>query len=206
MHSAEISVDVSNLQLNNGGQPLFPAPLAIHCDRRFLNIVVGKNGTGKSRILDILSLRKENPASAVVRRIGYENSTDVAYLPQMFFDVFDIRVKDIVRLAASRWSSSVSFTQPNILGFPISSNVELGALSGGQRQLLLFWLVSMQPLRVHIYDEPFRHLDGEASAYVRSTIEGQVKMEKLVIISEHSAHTAWKVPCNRTNLGTNIPA
>jgi ABC-type Mn2+/Zn2+ transport system ATPase subunit len=170
-----------------------------------LNVLSGPNGTGKTSLLDVIALRADLPPGSLIKRIGHAKAEEIAYLPQQLWDILDIRIFDLLLLALG--TRTVPGSCPETLQ-PIflKRSKELGSLSGGQRQLLLFWLVFLQAKPVYVYDEPFRYLDKIAVNYVSHAIESQVVQGKLVIISEHCADTQWKVPCNYLMLERNTIA
>jgi ABC-type multidrug transport system ATPase subunit len=193
------SIEFVDIQLRRGNRTLFTKPLTMRSRSGHINILAGPNGSGKSSMMDIIALRAAAPSGAIIHRVGHSKGEDIAYLPQQFWDVLDIRIDDLLQLAAPLQQRHI----PTQLHSSLSrARKELGQLSGGQRQLLLFWLVSSQPLSIYVYDEPFRHLDNSARVYVTNAIETQIADGKLVFLSEHSPSTHWSFPCNRLMIGT----
>lgn len=177
----------------------------IVCSVGALNIIIGDNGSGKTTLLDVLALRKSAPKDIMFRRGGYLQPTDVAYLPQQFWHIADIKVADLLKLAGGE-RPCYSGGRPSTLGDVLTEpQKELGQLSGGQLQILLFALVSMQRRKVFIYDEPFGHLDAYAVTYVRRVIERQVNDGFLVILSELHEDNRWTVACNSVRLTVTSP-
>jgi ABC-2 type transport system ATP-binding protein len=194
------SVELSNVQLTRGTRALFQKPLEIQLVSGMLNILVGENGSGKTSLLDIIAMRVQAPNDAQVKRTGHSKSTEIAYLPQQLWDVLDIRVIELLSLSASAGSCAGLDVASGLTGIPRFSRRVLGRLSGGQRQLLLFDIVSSQKLAVFVYDEPFRHLDPNAAELVVRKLEAQVTRGDLVVLSEHSVQDRWGVGCNRIEL------
>jgi ABC-type multidrug transport system ATPase subunit len=191
-------VSVRALRLVQAGKALNPEPISVDFTPKTLNILSGPNGSGKTTLLDILALRTKQPPG--LTRSGHSAAEEIAYLPQQFWDVYDIRVADLLSLAMRR-GYSVQCEGPRPLTDALSRpRRELGALSSGQRQVLLFWLVSSQKKQIYIYDEPLRHLDMTSRSYVIDTIETQVKRGMLVILSEHACDTSWHIPCDSIRL------
>lgn len=206
MNSAEVSVEVNGLQLQRAGRSLFAEPVSARFTSGVLNILTGPNGSGKTTLLDIISDRAKQPTGPIIRRAGHRCAIDIAYLPQQLWDVLDVRIADLLVLAVGhRCSCPMGAPEPLIEALA-KPKKDLGALSGGQRQLLLFWLVSSQPKRIYIYDEPLRHLDAVANRYVIGVIEHQVRQGRLVVVSEYSKETQWSVGCDRLALTTHAEA
>jgi len=200
MNSIDRIVELEDLQLQRGGRPLFHMPVSARFAPGVLSIVAGPNGSGKSSLLDIIALRSAPPNAAMIRCAHQIQSTDVAYLPQQLWDVFDIRISDLVALAMGRdCRAPVNAPEP-LLDALANQKKDLGALSDGQRQLLLFWLVFSQAKYFFVYDEPLQHLDNVAAEYVFNGIEQQVRQGMLVVISEHSSETRWDIACQRIRL------
>jgi len=206
MSSTELSVELHNVQLQRAGQVLSLEPFSKRFGTGVLNILTGPNGSGKSTLLDIIAFRKEPPVGSIIRPAGYVYATDVAYLPQQLRDILDVRIADLLVLALGRRCSLPTGAPEALLDALANPKKELGELSGGQLQLLLFWLVSLQSKRVYIYDEPLRHLDPFANKYVVKIIEDQVKHGMLIVLSEHSLETHWSVACDRVALATQAAA
>jgi ABC-type Mn2+/Zn2+ transport system ATPase subunit len=138
-----------------------------------------------------------------VLRSGHSQPREIAYLPQTTAHILDIKIKQLVDLAFRNTPKlpSVPFEVENFLENP---SREVGDLSGGQQQMLLFWLVAFQPLHIFIYDEPLRHLDDHAAAFVTWTIEQQIHRGELVILSDHSDGSRWHVTNHCLDLTTCI--
>jgi len=205
LNSAAKSVELFNVQMRRGAQCLFSAPLNVRMTSGRLNILVGKNGSGKSSLLDIVTMRVRLPDGAREQRVGHSQSIEIAYLPQQLWDVFDIRVEDIAALACKGARDCDFAGRSEFKVLKSRSRMDLGELSGGQRQLFLFGLVSSQKKGVFVYDEPFRHLDEDATGCVTKIIESQVLRGDLVIVSEHSWIARWKVECSRIELAGASP-
>ena len=201
MTSTEVGIEIETLQIERGGRALFCNPITTSFKPGALNILTGPNGSGKTSLLDIVALRAAPPQSAMIRRTGHSVATEIAYLPQQLCDALDVRVHELVALATGfRALAKIHEPPPTVKAISCKKGV-LEALSGGQRQLLLFWLVSCQSQRFFVYDEPLRHLDSDTSKYVIQVIENQVRTGLLVLLSEHSHNSRWDVRCNCIELG-----
>jgi ABC-2 type transport system ATP-binding protein len=203
MNCAAVSVEFENVEVPRGPRAPCSTPVSGHFGPGVLNILTGANGSGKSTLLDVVALRARRSTLARITWAGCTDATDIAYLPQQLWDVLDIRVRDLLALAFRRCDRDLKDAPPALKEALAEPRKELGALSGGQRQLLLFWLVASQSKRVYIYDEPLRHLDTVATRYVVGMIERQVQSGLLIVVSEHSSENHWSVPCDRVILSTN---
>ena len=136
--------------------------------------VVGPNGAGKSTLFRGLVGILKPLAGAIAR--GDLDVRDIAYLPQTT-DIdrsFPISVFDFV--GTGLWRSTGFFggigkpardkiaqalASVGLNGF---ENRNIGTLSGGQMQRLLFARVLLQDARMIVLDEPFNAIDTKTSA------------------------------------------
>lgn len=204
MNSGALEIDVRNLQfIGRGETPLLPTALSFKCAPGRLVVLTGGNGTGKTTILDVLTLRKAAPAGSHIGRRGHTSASDIAYLPQILTDVLDICIGDLAGLAGRQLRSPHHL--PLDLGKTLAEpKREIGTLSGGQRQLFLFWLVAQQRRRIFVYDEPFRHMDATARRQTQFIVEKQVRSGNIVILTDHTAKLCWRVECMQISLDPEL--
>ena len=205
LRSCRLGIELEKCQLLVGSKVLLDSPLAAFFGPGELNIVAGPNGCGKTSLLDVLAMRAKPAKGSHIFRKGHSKPTDIAYLPQAVVHLGDVTVRDLVLLAFR--NSGAPTGAPSQIGRILGNTKrECGDLSGGERQILLFWLVASQQAQVFVYDEPFRHLDEASANVVTRTIEHQVRCGELVIISEHSEVARWEVPTRRLDLtkGTTV--
>jgi zinc/manganese transport system ATP-binding protein len=136
--------------------------------------VVGPNGAGKSTLFrGLAGILK--PLSGAIDLGGLDNR-DIAYLPQSV-DIdrsFPISVFDFV--GTGLWRQTGFFggmgrrerdriTQAlAAVGLNGFENRNIGTLSGGQMQRMLFARVLLQDARLIVLDEPFNAIDAKTSA------------------------------------------
>jgi ABC-type multidrug transport system ATPase subunit len=199
--NSDLLITMNSFQTQLGDRIVPVVPFSLECRSGELVTVRGDNGSGKTTILDAIAARgKPDPR---IRRSAHLKPTDVSYLPQQLYDVGDIVVAELRKLALGKRRG---LQPPEQLSFLSKDNRrEMDTLSGGQRQLLLFWLVASQRSPVFVYDEPFRHLDDAGRTFVRDTIQGQVSEKRLVIISDHVGQVRWTVPCRSYELPSVAP-
>jgi len=136
--------------------------------------VVGPNGAGKSTLFrGLAGILK--PLSGAIDLGGLDNR-DIAYLPQSV-DIdrsFPISVFDFVGTGLWRQTGffggmgrrerdriTRALTAVGLNGF---ENRNIGTLSGGQMQRMLFARVLLQDARLIVLDEPFNAIDAKTSA------------------------------------------
>ena len=136
--------------------------------------VVGPNGAGKSTLFrGLAGILK--PLSGAIDLGGLDNR-DIAYLPQSV-DIdrsFPISVFDFVGTGLWRTTGffggmgtrerdriAEALAAVGLNGF---ENRNIGTLSGGQMQRMLFARVLLQDARLIVLDEPFNAIDAKTSA------------------------------------------
>ena len=136
--------------------------------------VVGPNGAGKSTLFrGVAGILR--PLAGVIEVDGLDHR-DIAYLPQTV-DIdrsFPISVFDFVGTGLWRstgfWGGIGKAARDRILqalaavGLNGFENRNIGTLSGGQMQRMLFARVLLQDARLIVLDEPFNAVDTKTSA------------------------------------------
>ena len=136
--------------------------------------VVGPNGAGKSTLFrGVVGILR--PLAGVIGVDGLDHR-DIAYLPQTV-DIdrsFPISVFDFVGTGLWRstgfWGGIGKAARDRILqalaavGLNGFENRNIGTLSGGQMQRMLFARVLLQDARLIVLDEPFNAVDTKTSA------------------------------------------
>lgn len=194
------TIELKGFQILRGQEPLLVEPLSASFRPATLNLITGGNGSGKTTLLDLLALRTRQRPGCTVARRGHSRAQEIAYLPQRYSFLLDIRVRHLINLAVRH--GGLIGQAPVAIRAKISETpqCEVGELSGGEQQMLLFWLVSSQPVHIFIYDEPLRHLDNDAARHTTELIEQQVLRGDLVIVSDHSDVSHWRLSPRRVSL------
>jgi zinc/manganese transport system ATP-binding protein len=143
--------------------------------------VIGPNGAGKSTLFrGLVGILKPLAGSI---ELGGLDVHDIAYLPQSaeIDRSFPISVLDFV--GTGLWRSTGFFggigkgarekighalAAVGLTGF---ENRNIGTLSGGQMQRLLFARVLLQDARLIVLDEPFNAIDAKTSADLMALVE-----------------------------------
>ena len=196
-----LKIELEGFQLLLGGQQLLAEPLDAVFETNSLNLIRGENGSGKTTLLDLLALRSGPNAGCTILRNGHSRAEEIAYLPQRCSFIHDIRVRQLLDLAFRRGRTRSDCLE-NRAKTLTDSKREVGELSGGEQQLLLFWLIASQPVHIFVYDEPIRHLDNDVARLVIEAVEQQVLRGDLVILSDHSGNTPWGVNTQHISLVT----
>jgi zinc/manganese transport system ATP-binding protein len=136
--------------------------------------VVGPNGAGKSTLFrGIVGMLK--PLSGSIS-LGGAKARDVAYLPQAAdidrsfpISVFDFTGMGLLRRtglfgaigAKERDQIERALQAVGLTGFEARN---IGTLSGGQMQRMLFARLTLQDARIIVLDEPFNAIDAKTSS------------------------------------------
>jgi len=143
--------------------------------------VIGPNGAGKSTLFrGLVGILKPLAGSIELGALGVR---DIAYLPQSA-DIdrsFPISVFDFVSTGLWRVTGLLggigkgarerighALAAVGLTGF---ENRNIGTLSGGQMQRLLFARVLLQDARLIVLDEPFNAIDAKTSADLMALVE-----------------------------------
>jgi zinc/manganese transport system ATP-binding protein len=157
--------------------------------------VVGPNGAGKSTLFrGIVGILK--PLTGAIT-LGGLKARDIAYLPQSV-DIdrtFPISVFDFV--GTGLWRTTGIFgglgkTARAQIGQALASvglngfeNRNIGTLSGGQMQRMLFARVLLQDARVIVLDEPFNAIDTKTSADLIALVRHWHAEKRTVLAALH---------------------
>ena len=157
--------------------------------------VVGPNGAGKSTLFrGLVGILKPLAGSIL---LGGLDARDIAYLPQTV-DIdrsFPISVFDFV--GTGLWRSTGLFggmgksardriTQAlAAVGLNGFENRNIGTLSGGQMQRMLFARVLLQDARLIVLDEPFNAIDAKTSADLLALVQRWHSEQRTVLAALH---------------------
>ena len=134
--------------------------------------LVGKNGVGKTTLLDILSKKREIDSG----ELWFNPKIKIGYLSQRIEVFSDLNLIDYL---LSKSNENELFTKNNILRLikelKLEGNKEVNLLSGGQkRKLDLAYLLLKQPDLI-LLDEPTNHLDIESILWLCEFLNTEFK-------------------------------
>jgi ATP-binding cassette subfamily F protein uup len=158
------------------GGPLLLDSVTLHIERGQRAALVGRNGTGKSTLLRILTGEEEPDSGTVVRAPGLR----VAYLPQEVPDTLTGTVRDVVQSGQRRhvdvehWEHEDAATQV-ISRLRIDPDLTFAELSGGMKRRALLARALVCDPDVLLLDEPTNHLDIESIEWLEGFLMRRVQ-------------------------------
>jgi ABC-type multidrug transport system ATPase subunit len=147
--------------------------------------LLGRNGCGKSCLLDIIfgTIRGENQSvrvDGVFVNNPYQEQHLIRYLPQHSFVPPFLVVDQVFKIYKIDFEIVTSyFEQLNLYRYHT-----FGALSGGEQRLFEILLVVLSPVAFVLLDEPFSGLSPLWIEAIKKLIEEQKKY-KGILISDH---------------------
>jgi len=157
--------------------------------------IVGPNGAGKSTLLRGLVGILRPLAGSI--DLGGLDSRDIAYLPQSAdvdrtfpISVFDFVATGLWRVTGffggigrhERDRITKALAAVGLNGF---ENRNIGTLSGGQMQRMLFARVLLQDARLIVLDEPFNAIDTKTSADLLALVKHWHDEKRTVLTALH---------------------
>ncbi len=176
--------------------------LNLDLPERELILVLGRSGSGKSTLGKVLTGIVPHVERAKVsghisvlgldpRLVPIHEMCRVAiYVAQSPYDqVLFSRVQDELEFTLENMKGSADPEEVqyylSLLGLNELRNCKVNELSGGQLQRLIIACALAAGSRILVLDEPFAHLDPEASRDLRRVLESLVELGRTVILIEH---------------------
>ena len=156
--------------------------------------LLGKNGTGKSTLL-YLMMGLLRPKQGEVRVDGMLASNR---LPEVLREMFIVPEEyDLPRISLKQYVKSLKPFYPNfsddllercLAGFDMTMDINLGALSMGQKKKVYMCVALATNTQYLLMDEPTNGLDILSKSQFRKVVIESMSEEKTIIISTHQVH------------------
>ena len=188
-------IEVNNIHFSYPGQKerVFSG-FSLRLEENKIYGLLGKNGTGKSTLLYLLSglLR---PATGSVCCDGFTAfKRDFQMLREIFlvteeFEMPAIRLSEYVKLYKPFYPNfSAEVLQECLADFELPQDVHLGELSMGQRKKAYIAFAMATNTKYLLMDEPTNGLDIPSKSQFRKVIARHMTDERTVIVSTHQVH------------------
>lgn len=195
MNSGRLStppIKLSNLSVGYRGHPVLTG-INWTADSGSMTALIGPNGGGKSTLLKTIA--KELPPLA--GRIEGNDREAIGYLPQSnAFDLdFPISVHDLVAMGfwrrlgpfgkIGKHESAELAAAMSVVGMAGLEPRQIGALSGGELQRVLFARLILLDATIILLDEPFAGVDEETTAALMAVIKIWQEQGRTVLAALH---------------------
>lgn len=144
--------------------------------------IVGKNGKGKSTLLNILAGELKVQGGEIylhpLTKIGYFGQTNIQRLVPGMTVAQEIESSnaDLSRTAVANIAATMMFEGE-------AASKKISVLSGGERSRVLLGKILAQPANLLLLDEPTNHLDMES---IEALLESLEDFEGAVVLVTHS--------------------
>ena len=174
--------------------------------------LLGKNGTGKSTLLYLISglLR---PRHGEVRVDGMLSANRQ---PQMLREIFLVPEEyDLPSVSLKSYTRALKSFYPRfsdellrkcIEVFDLEMDMQLGTLSMGQKKKVYMCVALATGTRVLLMDEPTNGLDILSKSQFRKAVVQGMEEDKTVLVSTHQVHDVERLPDHVTIInGNQVP-
>lgn len=188
-------IEIANLSFKYPGQtePVF-TDFSLTLEENKVYGLLGKNGTGKSTLLYLISglLRPATGSVCVDDTNAYKRQVETLreiFLVPEEFDLPSMTLKQYVKLNAPfypRFSREV--LEECLKDFELTTDLKLQALSMGQKKKVFMSFALAANTRYLLMDEPTNGLDIPSKSQFRKVVTQNMNDERTVIISTHQVH------------------
>ena len=188
-------IEVNNISFKYKGQKaLVFDGFSIQLEENRIYGLLGKNGTGKSTLLDLLSglLRPINGS------VCCDGIATCKRTPELLSDIFLVTEEfEMPAICLSQYVNLYSpfypqFSEEILQGcladFELPADVRLGELSMGQRKKAYIAFAMATNTKYLLMDEPTNGLDIPTKSQFRKVIARHMTEERTVVISTHQVH------------------
>ena len=156
--------------------------------------LLGKNGTGKSTLLYLISglLRPKTGAvcfDAVETKLRHPETLSEIFIVPEEFDLPSMSLNEYVKINSPfypRFSTEV--LEACLNDFELTTDVKLNALSMGQKKKVYMAFALATNTKVLLMDEPTNGLDIPSKSQFRKVVAQYMSDDRTLIISTHQVH------------------
>ena len=188
-------INVQNISFKYAGsKKLVFDDFSLRLEENRIYGLLGKNGTGKSTLLYLLSglLRPMQGSVSCDGIATYKRAPETLrdiFLVTEEFEMPAIRLSEYVRLYKPFYPNfSDEILQGCLADFELPTDVHMGELSMGQRKKAYIAFAMATNTRYLLMDEPTNGLDIPSKSQFRKVIAQHMTEERTVMISTHQVH------------------
>ena len=207
-------LDVQNLCKSFGKKP-FLIELTFQVAAGGCLVLLGKNGAGKTLLLNILATLVA-PTSGTVSIAGVDAFANlkqvrpsIGYIPSTFDGYPELSVVDYLAFFAAAYKlekrerTSAINAVLELMDIPHLRDAKMGDLSTGERQRVLFAKTFLHEPQLWLLDEPLTPLDPSGQVEMVELLGELQAMGKTVIMATNRLDDVSKV-CNTNTQGENF--
>ena len=190
-----IMIEVNNISFKYAGQKdLVFDDFSLRLEANNIYGLLGKNGTGKSTLLYLISgLLRPNKGSVCFDGIETckrlpETLSEMFIVPEEF-DLPSMSLNDYVKINRPFYPMFSTEVLENCLkDFELTTDLKLNALSMGQKKKVFMAFALATGTRLLLMDEPTNGLDIPSKSQFRKVVAQYMTEERTLIISTHQVH------------------
>ena len=191
-------IEVNNISFSYPGQKerVFDG-FSLRVEESKIYGLLGKNGTGKSTLLYLIAglLRPQagsvcccNTATYATDKRQAEMLEEIFLVPEEF-ELPAMTLKRYVELMAPFYPKfSQERLEACLRDFELTADLDLGALSMGQKKKVFMSFALATNTRLLLMDEPTNGLDIPSKSQFRKTVAQNMSDDQTIIISTHQVH------------------
>ena len=188
-------IEVSNISFNYPGQKerVFEG-FSLRLEENKIYGLLGKNGTGKSTLLYLIAglLRPKSGSVCCDSVATYKRPAEVLeeiFLVPEEFELPSMTLKRYVELNAPFYPKfSQERLEACLQDFELTVDLDLGALSMGQKKKVFMSFALATNTKLLLMDEPTNGLDIPSKSQFRKTVAQNMSDDQTIIISTHQVH------------------
>ena len=190
-----MKIEVENMSFRYPGQKeqVFDG-FSLQLEENKIYGLLGKNGTGKSTLLYLIAglLRPKSGSVCCDNIVTFKREAEIleeVFLVPEEFDLPSMTLKRYVELNAPFYPR---FSQERLdaclRDFELTADLNLGALSMGQKKKVFMSFALATNTKVLLMDEPTNGLDIPSKSQFRKVIAQHMTEDRTVVISTHQVH------------------
>ena len=188
-------IDVNNISFKYAGQKdLVFDDFSLTLKEDNIYGLLGKNGTGKSTLLYLISglLRPKKGTvcfDGIETRLRKPETLQEIFIVPEEFDLPQMSLSQYVKINRPFYPLfSTKVLEDCLKDFELTTDLNLGALSMGQKKKVFMSFALAAGTRLLLMDEPTNGLDIPSKSQFRKVIAQNMSDERTVIISTHQVH------------------